>query len=105
MPATRHMASSGTQGAINKIGSQNFDLWSIKFCVSVRVFSPIKRVANFSPNLSPIKNNIDVEKNTAIMFVIKAILLPNNAIPRITMAVFNSGIKQNATNINNEINV
>jgi len=96
IPATKQMASSGIPGVIKRIGSQNLDLWSIEFCVSSRLFFPINLTANFSPNLSPIKNKTLVEIKTAMMFVIKAIFAPNNAMPNIANVVFKSGTKQKA---------
>lgn len=105
IPAIRQIASSGTPGVINKIGNQNLDLWSIKFWVSSRFFSPISFDANFSPNLSPKKNNTEVEMKTEIMLVINAILAPNIAIPKIARVVFKRGTKHNKINAADRIKV
>lgn len=60
---------------------------------------------NFSPSLSPIINNIVVEIVTASKLDIKAILLPNNTIPKIVIAAFNKGMKQKVINEIAKINV
>lgn len=99
MPATRQIASSGMHGRINKIGSQNLDFRSIRFCASFKLFSPTNLRANFSPNLSPIKNKIVVEKNMAIMFAMKAVFEPNKTIPRTVRDTFKKGTKHKHTNM------
>ena len=97
MPATMHKASSGKPGKINISGKSILLLASTAFCAFSKSFLPISFVANFSPNLSPIKNKIDDEMKFTIMQVINVSFVPNKDRPKTTKEVLRSGTKHNKT--------
>ena len=105
IPATRHKASSGMAGIMNKIGKNNLLFVSKVFCMSSNSFLPINFLANNSPNLSPMKNKIVEEKNIEIMQEKKASFEPNKIIPNMIKVVFSIGMKQNIINKSVCINV
>ena len=88
-----HNASSGKPGKTNSKGRRILLFPSIRFCAFSKSFLPISFLAIPSPNLSPIKNNIEEEMKFAIIQAIKVFRGPNRTIPKINNVEFNNGTK------------
>ena len=102
IPATMHKASSGTPGKTNRIGNKILDFLSMRFWADSNSCLEINFVANFSPSLSPTKNNSVFANNVAIRQDKKATCIGNIVIARIARDVFSSGTKQRRVRIKDE---
>jgi len=97
IPAAMQNASSGKPGIMNDKGSRILLFVSSKSWILLNSFFPMILFINFSPNLSPRKNSIVEEQNTAIKQEKKAVFAPNIKIPKTINAGFITGTKHKQT--------